>query len=156
MTTVVEDRFRRPTGCCRQQRAFGYASTRRPQTDCELLVDQSLIDHTHGASGDVELGGQIQPGMQPRRRQAALPRSHLGLRSGFVRTAMCFRNDRGQRGRSSYVQWYNQNYQSWHCFVTRKRRIFCISAVKLASRISRPQMSGATQSPVFRRVLLSG
>src|ERR1700754_989454 len=43
-------------------------SSCRPETDHELLRDETFVSHTHGAAGDAELGGEILPGGQPRAR----------------------------------------------------------------------------------------
>src|SRR4029079_12178569 len=38
------------------------------ETNHELLRDETLVSHTHGAAGDAELSGQILPRGQPRAR----------------------------------------------------------------------------------------
>jgi hypothetical protein len=37
----------------------------RPKANRELLVDQTLVGHMHGAARDAELSRQIPPGRQP-------------------------------------------------------------------------------------------
>ena len=40
----------------------------RPETNHELLRDETLVSHAHRAAGDAKLSGQILPGGQPRAR----------------------------------------------------------------------------------------